>query len=625
MYLLSDASAFVTGTALKIDGGMEDFRQSNDRYYGISTFYVHDKSLYPDNPATEHKETFHTRYRNTNTLNYDFKNVLKSEDHSLTALLGQELTITKSNTFYNTAVNLPSNFNAEQAWNYLSSAGNLREYSNYYNPNDVLLSFFARVNYDYKHRYSVGVTFRADASSKFSNPWGFFPSAAASWTISNESFMAATKKWLDQLKLRYSFGTAGNNNIPSGQLTSQYTSSAGYISQNTTYFSSGDTLYNPDLRWETTYTHNIGLDFSVFRGKLSGSLELYQNSIKDLLIRYPISGAGAGYKDQYRNIGSTRNRGVELTLNAPIIQKKDFSLNLSGNIAYNKNVVTDLGGLDKIEAYSGWASSEMTVDYLVQPGQPMGNIYGYVIDMNDPRYTVDDFTYDSGKWKLKEGVVDGTAVLGAQYMRPGTMKLKDFDGDGTPDMQVIGNALPDVTGGLSLSAYFKGFDFSANFNYMIGNQVYNANKVDFTSSRNKTTPRNQMRGMEVANRWTNVDWETGQLITDPDALAAANANTTMWSPASYRATLTNWAVEDGSFLRFQSATLGYTLPEELTKKIYIRKLRVYVTGTNLFCLTKYSGFDPEVDSRRTTPLTPGVDYSAYPKSIGFVAGLNLTF
>ena len=615
----------IENLTLKIDGGMEDFRQSNDRYYGISTFYVHDKSLYPDNPATEHKETFHTRYRNTNTLNYDFKNVLKSEDHSLTALLGQELTITKSNTFYNTAVNLPSNFNAEQAWNYLSSAGNLREYSNYYNPNDVLLSFFARVNYDYKHRYSVGVTFRADASSKFSNPWGFFPSAAASWTISNESFMAATKKWLDQLKLRYSFGTAGNNNIPSGQLTSQYTSSAGYISQNTTYFSSGDTLYNPDLRWETTYTHNIGLDFSVFRGKLSGSLELYQNSIKDLLIRYPISGAGAGYKDQYRNIGSTRNRGVELTLNAPIIQKKDFSLNLSGNIAYNKNVVTDLGGLDKIEAYSGWASSEMTVDYLVQPGQPMGNIYGYVIDMNDPRYTVDDFTYDSGKWKLKEGVVDGTAVLGAQYMRPGTMKLKDFDGDGTPDMQVIGNALPDVTGGLSLSAYFKGFDFSANFNYMIGNQVYNANKVDFTSSRNKTTPRNQMRGMEVANRWTNVDWETGQLITDPDALAAANANTNMWSPASYRATLTNWAVEDGSFLRFQSATLGYTLPEELTKKIYIRKLRVYVTGTNLFCLTKYSGFDPEVDSRRTTPLTPGVDYSAYPKSIGFVAGLNLTF
>ena len=615
----------VDNLKLKIDGGMEDYRQSDDRFYGTSTWYVHDKSLYPNNPATEHKETFRTRYRNTNTLNYDFENLLKNEDHTLTVLLGQELTLTQSNLFANTAVNMPSNFDAQNAWNYLSSAGFLREYSNYYNPNDVLLSFFGRVNYDYKHRYSIGGTLRADASSKFANPWGFFPSAAASWTISNEEFMDGTHNWLDQLKLRYSFGTAGNNNIPSGQLTSQYTSSSSYISQSTTFFSSGETLYNPQLKWETTYTHNIGLDFSVLQGKLSGSFEVYQNSTKDLLIRYPISGAGAGYKDQYRNIGSTRNRGIELTLNAPIVQTKDFSLNLSGNVAFNQNVVTDLGGLDKIEAYSGWASSEMTVDYLVEKDKPMGNIYGYVVDPNDPYYTVNDFTYDSGVWKLNDGVVNGKDVLGTQYMRPGTMKLKDFDGDGTPDMQVLGNALPDVTGGFSLSAYFKGFDFSANFNYMIGNQVYNANKIEFTSSRNKTTPRNQMKGMEVDNRWTNIDWTTGEVITDPDILSKVNAGKTMWSPASYHAVLTNWAVEDGSFLRFQSATLGYTLPENLTQKIHLRRVRVYVTGTNLFCLTKYSGFDPEVDTRRATPLTPGVDYSAYPKSIGFVAGVNLTF
>jgi hypothetical protein len=131
--------------------------------------------------------------------------------------------------------------------------------------------------------------------------------------------------------------------------------------------------------------------------------------------------------------------------------------------------------------------------------------------------------------------------------------------------------------------------------------------------------------MDVDKRWTNIDWATGELITDPALLKSVNAGKTMWNPAVGSAIFSDWAVEDASFLRMQSATVGYTLPEDLTKKIHIRKLRLYVTGTNLFCLTKYSGYDPEVDTRRSTPLTPGVDYSAYPKSIGFVAGINLTF
>ena len=131
--------------------------------------------------------------------------------------------------------------------------------------------------------------------------------------------------------------------------------------------------------------------------------------------------------------------------------------------------------------------------------------------------------------------------------------------------------------------------------------------------------------MEVAQRWTNIDWETGEQITDAEALDALNAGTTMWSPACQNAIFTDWAVEDGSFLRLQSATIGYTLPEKWTMKIKMQKLRFYVTGTNLFCLTNYSGYDPEVDTRRSTPLTPGVDFAAYPKSIGFVAGANITF
>ncbi|MBO4446664.1 MAG: SusC/RagA family protein, partial [Bacteroidales bacterium] len=168
-----------------------------------------------------------------------------------------------------------------------------------------------------------------------------------------------------------------------------------------------------------------------------------------------------------------------------------------------------------------------------------------------------------------------------------------------------------------------GFDLSANFNFMIGNQVYNANKIEFTSYRD-CWRRNLLSSMSPDKRWTNIDWNTGEVITEPALLAEMNANITMWSPLT-NAVLTDWALEDGSFLRLSTATIGYTLPEAITSRIKMKKLRFYVTGTNLFCLTAYSGFDPEVDTRRATPLTPGVDYSAYPKSIGFVGGLNITF
>ena len=613
----------VDNLRLKIEGGLEKYTQTDDRFYGMTTYYVANNSTDKTGVSNQHKEAFRTKYRNTNTLNYDFANIL-GEDHNLSILAGQELTITQSNLVTLMVDGLNASYDAPMAWSFLSS-GKPASTNNYYDPDDKLLSFFGRVNYDYKHRYSIGATLRADGSSKFSrgNRWGLFPSAAASWTISNEPWMDASHGWLDQLKLRYSFGTAGNNNIPSGQLVKQYSSTVtAWISQSGNYWMAGKIMNNPDLTWETTYTHNIGLDFSFFQSRLSGSIELYQNDTKNLLINFPIT--GSGYDSQYRNLGSTRNRGVELTLNAPIVSKKDFSLNIGGNIAYNRNRVTDLGGLQRITAQSYWASTEIGDDYVVEVGQPMGNMYGF---KSDGMYSPDDFTWNGSKWVLNEGVVDASAIVGASYMLPGAPKYKDITGDGkvtVADRTIIGNASPDFTGGFNLSGFVHGFDFSANFNFMIGNEVYNANKVEFTSSR-KFSNRNLQNIMDVDKRWTNIDWTTGEMISDPDQLKAVNKGKTMWAPFVGSAIFSDWAVEDASFLRLQSVTLGYTLPESLTQKIYLRRVRVYVTGTNLFCLTKYSGYDPEVDTRRATPLTPGVDYSAYPKSIGFVAGLNLTF
>ena len=608
---------------LKIEGGLEKYNQTDDRFYGMTTYYVANNSTDKTGVSNQHKEAFRTKYRNTNTLNYSFANVL-GEDHNLTLLLGEEMTIAKSNLLTIMVDGLNASYDAPMAWNFLSS-GTPASVNNYYDPDDKLLSFFGRVNYDYKHRYSIGGTLRADGSSKFArgHRWGYFPSAAASWTISNEPWMDNAHSWLDQLKLRYSFGTAGNNNIPSGQLLKQYSATVtAWLSQSNNYWMAGKIMNNPDLTWETTITHNIGLDFGLFQGRLTGSVEVYQNTTKDLLINFPIT--GSGYDSQYRNLGSTRNRGAEVTLNMPLISKKDVSLNIGGNIAYNQNRVTDLGGLNSITAQSYWASTEIGDDYIVEVGQPLGNMYGFV---SDGMYSVDDFTWTGSKWALNDGVVDNSAVIGANYMIPGAMKLKDLTGDGkvtVADRKVIGNASPDFTGGFNFSGFLYGFDFSANFNYMIGNQVYNANKVEFTSSR-KFSNRNLLDMMTVDKRWTNIDWATGEQISDPATLKSINSGKTMWSPAIGTAVFSDWAVEDASFLRLQSVTLGYTLPEDLTRKAHIRRARVYVTGTNLFCLTKYSGYDPEVDTRRATPLTPGVDYSAYPKSIGFVAGLNLTF
>ncbi len=608
---------------LKIEGGLDEYEQKNDRFYGLTTYYVGNNAQYPG-PATKYTDNYKQTIRSTNTLSYNFRDVFKDDRHNFDMLFGHEYIITKSNELSLMVENFPDFFNSTEAWNKMAT-GTVVSSDNYYDPDDKLLSFFARFNYAYDSRYSLSATVRADGSSKFSkgNQWGIFPSAAASWTISNEHWMESASRWLDNLKIRYSFGTAGNNNIPSG-VNALY-----YASHNSSWISNGDTyvatdgssiMANEDLTWETTLSHNIGIDFSFWRSRLSGSIEAYHNTTDNLLIEFPVS--GTGYTSQYRNMGVVVNKGFEFSFNAVLVEKENFGLTLGGNISINDNKVTDLGGLDVIESSSGWASTEIAGDYRVEEGQPLGNMYGYV---SDGFYTANDFTWNGNTWVLNDGVADASSVIGATYLRPGAMKLKDLNGDGkvdTNDRTIIGNALPVGSGGFNISMNFYGFDVSANFNYVFGCDIYNANKIEFTSSR-KYNNRNLMKTKD--QRWTNIDWNTGELITDAAQLASVNANATLWSPAVGNAVFSDWSVEDGSFLRLTSATIGYTLPEKITKKILIQRLRVYVTGTNLFCWSKYSGYDPEVDTRRATPLTPGVDYSAYPKSIGFVVGANITF
>jgi hypothetical protein len=213
------------------------------------------------------------------------------------------------------------------------------------------------------------------------------------------------------------------------------------------------------------------------------------------------------------------------------------------------------------------------------------------------------------------------------------LKFKDVYQDGVIDAKdktVIGNANPKHIGGFGLNAAYKNFDLSFFMNWSYGNDIYNANKIDNSARLLSRNYQNLADDMALANRFTIIDPATGYNVynganANPDRLRELNQNATIWSPLMTLTPLHSWAIEDGSFLRINNVSIGYTLPQAITSKLKINKLRIYVTGNNLHTFTKYTGFDPEVDTRRSTPLTPGVDYSAYPKSRSFMGGINLTF
>ena len=323
---------------LKTEFGYDDYNQYDKKFFGLTTYYVKNVPAGENQnmPAIRLIDTNRHRFRNTNTINYDFKKLIKSEDHSLNVLVGHEYVITKKRTNTNEVHGFPVDFDAATAWK-LTSQGTPYQIDDVYSADDKLLSFFGRANYNYKDKYLLSATFRADASSKFAsnNRWGYFPSAAIAWRISSEPFMKGASKWLDDLKLRFSYGTAGNNNIPVGQLSQTYElKTSTWVNGYNSFWAPSKTMANPDLKWETTITRNVGLDFTLFGGKLSGSVEAYLNTTKDLLIAFPVG--GTGYDNQYRNMGKTENKGLEITATWHAINKKNYGLDINANIGFNK-------------------------------------------------------------------------------------------------------------------------------------------------------------------------------------------------------------------------------------------------------------------------------------------------
>lgn len=577
-------------------------------------------------------------YRLVNTAN--FRMPFKSKNHNLNVLFGHELNWATGRTALNKSIRFDLGTSPEVLFANMA-LGTPYQVETREQRGEDMVSGFTRFNYSYLNRYILFVTMRADGSSKFApgNRWGFFPSASFAWRILDEDFMKNVT-FVNDLKLRLSYGESGNNRIPNDSWRFLFSPSqnrtygAGNISS-PYYNFSNSSLPNPNLKWETTVTSNIGLDFALFNNKLSGTIDLYKNVVKGLIIDNQIP-RYTGFSTQQINLGQTSNKGLEIGLSAPIIENKDFGLSLSFNIGRNIPRIDKLDGTDIRMFQSNWAGTDLKSqdDYLLQVGKTLGMIYGYVAD---GFYTTDDFdSYNAAtrQYVLKEGIAASSSILGGTIgTRPGTMKLKDLNNDGQitadKDRQVIGNAIAKHSGGFGANSHLKGFDMSVFFNWVYGNDIYNTGRIQYNMLY-RTSFGNISERMSYADRYKYVN-DQGVLVTSLDDLAVVNKDAKVWSPFSMGSAspvITTDAIEDGSFLRMSFLTLGYTLPKNLTSRVGITSLRLFGTVYNAFVLTNYSGYDPEVSTTRSSAyaaLTPGVEYSAYPKSRTFTFGLNINF
>ena len=650
----------------RVDLGYESRKVLTDRYYGPTTYYARNTGrpgIEAGTAQIERMDQSTSILTNHNTL--EWKQTFQS-NHNVSVLVGEETVIRKGENNQELGFGYKGSYDVEhgEIFNYLGQAA-YSEFNNYVYPRDNQLSFLARANYDYKGRYYITGTFRADCSTRFAkgHQWGYFPSGAVAWRMSDEDWMQNAASWLSNLKLRLSLGMAGNNQVDLGYLHPDF------LSQQMTYFDMGSgtsnilvvggsekIASNPDLKWETTITRDFGIDYGFFNERLTGTIDLYWNTTKDLIIRQIMP---ARYNYQYQNIGSTRNMGMEFSIKGVILDHKSknlsYNLTVDANISFNKTRVQDLGNVSSMLAQTScFGSSEYltTAEFLLEVGQPVGNVYGYE---TDGYYTAADFqSYLTGThaWGLKDGVVQyGDGFLSNKPV-PGSIKFKDQNGDGVineDDKVILGNTVPTHSGGFNINFNIGGdkwgkVDVGANFTFAFGNKILNLSKMEYTTVTEKTKMRNLISAMSYNNRYSLYS-EDGQYMPDiyaTGALVYGDAYTTFaaqldqmneekgantHSPIMSHYVVTDQHMEDGSFLRLNQLTIGYAFPKDWMEKTkVINNIRLYVQGTNLFCATKYSGLDPEVDTRSSkNPLTPGVDFSAYPKSRGVNVGLNIQF
>ncbi len=506
-----------------------------------------------------------------NTLNYKFEPIKDVADVDF--LLG---TAAQQSKFENTrilGVGFPNGAitNVDAASEILDTDEIISEWSNN--------SFFLRTNVSFLDRYFFSSTVRRDGSSRFGpdNRFAIFPSVSAAWVVTEENFLKKAS-WLNLLKLRYSYGVTGNQEI--GDYEWQ-----GLYRLNSNYFINGEVLpgvapdqvENRNLKWESTTQHNLGFDLGLFKNKLAMTVDLYQKDTDDLLIPNPLP-SSSGFQVATQNIGSLTNRGIEIGLNATILSTDDFFWDINANYSKNENEVTNING----QIITGGGVNDQGNVTRIEEGQPIGNFFGFV----------------------SEGVDPAT----------GDIIFRDLNGDGIindeNDRTIIGNALPDFLWGATTNVAYKGLQLTAFFQGVEGQDIYNASRFEL---ENQATFKNQ--SVTVLDRWT------------PD-----NTNTTIpravFGDPNGNGRASNRWVEDGSFIKLRELTLAYSFPKRIIEALKMTNLRIYVQGRNLYTWTDYTGYDPEVsrtENNRVDVLSSNIDYGTYPQVKTYIAGLNVTF
>jgi TonB-linked SusC/RagA family outer membrane protein len=473
-----------------------------------------------------------------------------------------------------------------------------------------LASFYGRAKYNFKSKYYIEASYRADGSSKFApdNKWSFFPSVGLSWRFIKEDFLKNSKILTDG-KLRASYGRTGNNRVDDfAYLSSIDVQPGSSYPWNNVYITSivPTTLGNPKVKWETTDQYDAGLDLAFFNNRISLTADVYKKNTKDLLLRATLP-TSSGYTTAFKNVGAVSNRGLELTLSTVNISNKNFQWSSSFNISFNRNKVLALAeDQQTLLSTTNWDNNYTNIpSYIAKIGEPLGQMYGFIWD---GVYQFDDFTKTStGEYLLKDNVPANGASR--QNIQPGDIKYKDINGDGNvtaADYALIGNSLPLHTGGFSNNFTYKNFDLNVFFQWSYGNDIQNTNRLVFEG--NALSKRFLQQYASYTDRWS------------PENQGSSNYRTGGFSVAGY----SSRTVEDGSFIRLKTVSLGYNVPKTILSKIKVKAVRVFVSGQNLYTWTKYSGLDPEVSTYNSV-LTGGFDYSSYPRARSVAFGANFTF
>lgn len=523
-------------------------------------------------------------------------------DHTLSALGVVEYQRDAESDNFATATGFPSNAIRELA------AGATKSVISSSSTSSTLFSLLAKADYAYKGRYLLSASVRRDNSSRFgeNNRVGYFPAFSAGWRVIDETFLK-DQQVVSELKVRGSYGQTGNQPLANF-------GARGLIGVGYNYLDQGglalNQLANPDLKWERTNQTDVGLDFGVLQNRLYLSIDLYKRKTTDLLLPQSLV-YDTGFMNYSANVGSLENKGLEIALTSINVRGEGggFNWETNFNISFNRNKVLDIANPSPTGVGYGFASR-------LKAGEPLGAFYGYRVD--HIFQTQEEINTLDNALRTKTGVA--TAAYQTLNTKPGDIKFKDLDGDGVitaADQEIMGSAQPKYYGGLTNTFRYKGIDLSIFFQYNVGNQIYNSPK-SYTQGMS-----NSFAGdASTLNRWTPTNTNT-----DVPRAVQGDPNNNLRTSDRF--------LENGSFARFKSLVLGYTLPTSLLSKAHLRAVRIYVQAQNLVTFTKYSGLDPEVSTFTTSSITNGsaatsnaalgTDFFTYPQARTFTGGITLGF